>query len=158
MGRYTEAINFYEQCIEHNDKYVDAYLNLSYIYSKLKDSKQSLLYANKALLLNKDYAYAHYRKAWALQESGHMQEAIDGYSKAIELDPTDIYNYLGIACISLNNQENAAALLYANKALFIDRNCGGAYYYKSLALSNLGKPKEAEIAYTKAIELGYNPL
>ena len=157
MGRYQEAINFYQQCIERDDKYVDAYLNISYIYSKLKDNKQSLLYANKALLLNKDYAYAHYRKAWALQESGRMEEAIDGYSKAIELDPTDIYNYLGIACISLNNQENAAALLYANKAIFIDRNCGGAYYYKSLALSNLGKPKEAEAAYAKALSLGYNP-
>ena len=157
LGRYQEAINFYQQCIERDDKYVDAYLNISYIYSKLKDNKQSLLYANKALLLNKDYAYAHYRKAWALQESGRMEEAIDGYSKAIELDPTDIYNYLGIACISLNNQENAAALLYANKAIFIDRNCGGAYYYKSLALSNLGKSKEAEVAYAKALSLGYNP-
>jgi len=157
MGRYQEAINFYQQCIERDDKYVDAYLNISYIYSKLKDNKQSLLYANKALLLNKDYAYAHYRKAWALQESGRMEEAIDGYSKAIELDPTDIYNYLGIACISLNNQENAAALLYANKAIFIDRNCGGAYYYKSLALSNLGKSKEAEQAYARALALGYNP-
>ena len=157
LGRYIEAINFYQKCLEYNDKYIDAYLNISYIYSKLKNTKQSLLYANKALLINKDYAYAHYRKAWALQESGRMEEALDGYSKAIELDPTDIYNYLGIACISLNNQENAAALLYANKALFIDRNCGGAYYYKSLALSNLGKPKEAEAALTKAIELGYTP-
>ena len=93
----------------------------------------------------------------ALQESGRYEEAYDGYSKAIELDPTDIYNYLGIACIALNNQESSDALLYANKAIFLDRNCGGAYYYKSLALSNLGKIKEAEAAYAKAIELGYLP-
>lgn len=157
MGRYTEAINYYKECIVQDDRYVDAYLNISYIYSKLGDSKQSLLYANKALLINKQYAYAHYRKAWALQESGRFEEACDGYSKAIELDPTDIYNYLGIACISLNNQEDSTALLYANKALFIDRNCGGAYYYKSLALNNLGKQKEAEAAYAKALELGYTP-
>ena len=108
-------------------------------------------------MINKDYSYAHYRKAWALQESGRYQEAVDGYSKAIELDPTDIYNYLGIACISLNNDESANALLYANKALFIDRNCGGAYYYKSLALSNLGRIEEAQAAYAKAISLGYSP-
>lgn len=157
MGRYTEAINFYKECINCDDRYIDAYLNISYIYSKLGDSKQSLLYANKALLLNQSYAYAHYRKAWALQESGRFEEACDGYSKAIELDPTDIYNYLGIACISLNNQESSNALLYANKAIFLDRTCGGAYYYKSLALSNLGKIKEAEEAYAKAIELGYIP-
>lgn len=157
MGRYREAINFYKECIKYNDRYVDAYLNISFIYSKIKDIKQSLLYANKALLINKDYAYAHYRKAWALQESGRLGEALDGYSKAIELNPTDIYNYLGIACISLNTNESETALLYANKALFIDRTCGGAYYYKSLALSNLGKIKESEAAYHKAIELGYTP-
>ena len=157
MGRYTEALNFYKECIKHDDRYIDAYLNISYIYSKQGNSKQSLLYANKALLINRKYSYAHYRKAWALQESGRFEEACDGYSKAIELDPTDIYNYLGIACISLNNQESSNALLYANKAIFLDRNCGGAYYYKSLALSNLGKVKEAEEAYTKAIQLGYLP-
>ena len=157
LGRYKEALTYYDECIRCDNRYIDAYINASYVYSKIGDSKQSLIYANKALLLNKDYSYAHYRKAWALQESGRYEEAFDGYSKAIELDPTDIYNYLGIACISLNNQENENALLYANKALFIDRNCGGAYYYKSLALSNLGKIKEAEVAYSKALQLGYLP-
>ena len=157
MKRYPEAIKLYKECIARNDKYIDAYVNISYIYSKTGDTKQSMLYANKALLINKDYAYAHYRKAWALQESGKFEEALDGYSKAIELDPTDIYNYLGIACVSLNTQANINALLYANKALLIDRNCGGAYYYKSLALSNLGKSKEAEKAFAKAVKLGYQP-
>lgn len=157
MKKYTEAIDFYKECIQRNDKYIDAYVNISYIYSKLEDMKHSMLYANKALLINKDYAYAHYRKAWALQESGQFEEALDGYSKAIELDPTDIYNYLGIACVSLNTQANINALLYANKAIMLDRNCGGAYYYKSLALSNLGKCKEAEKAYAQAVKLGYMP-
>lgn len=157
LKRYSEAIHFYEECIKYNDKYIDAYVNISYIYSKTKDYKQSMLYANKALLLDKDYAYAHYRKAWALQETGKFEEAIDGYSKAMELDPTDIYNYLGIACVSLNTQANLNALLYANKAILLDRNCGGAYYYKSIALSNLGKSKEAERAFSIAQQLGYSP-
>lgn len=156
MQKYEDAIKYYKKCIEYNDQYVDAYANLSYIYSKTGDLKASILYANKALLINKDYAYAHYRKAWALQEEGKFEEAVDGYSKAIELDPTDIYNYLGIACVSLNTQANQNALLYANKAIFIDRNCGGAYYYKSVALSNLGKTKEAEAAYATAVRLGYS--
>ena len=145
------------EAVDVDDKYIDAYVNISYIYSKTKDYKLSMLYANKALLLDKDYAYAHYRKAWALQETGKFEEAIDGYSKAIELDPSDIYNYLGIACVSLNTQANLNALLYANKAILIDRNCGGAYYYKSLALSNLGKSKEAEQAFSIAQRLGYSP-
>lgn len=158
MKRYGEALNFYEECIKRDDKYIDAYVNISFIYSKTGDIKQSMLYANKAILLDKNYAYAHYRKAWAHQETGNFEEALDGYSKAMELDPSDIYNYLGIACVSLNTQANVNALLYANKALLIDRNCGGAYYYKSIALSNLGKIKEAEKAYAAAIELGFQPV
>jgi len=157
MQKYSDAVEFYKECIKRNDKYIDAYVNISYIYSKTGDMKQSMVYANKAILLNKDYAYAHYRKAWALQETGKFEEALDGYSKAMELDPSDIYNYLGIACVSLNTQANLNALLYANKAILIDRTCGGAYYYKGLALSNLGKTKEAEKAFSTAMQMGYSP-
>ena len=155
LGRYDDAIKVYEKCIEHDSQYIDAYANISYCYSKMKQFKQSVLWANKALLVNSDYAYAHYRKAWALQELGKFNEAMDFYNTAISLDPADVYNYLGMASVSLNTSENLSALKFANKAILVDSGCAGAYYLKSVALSNLGKTKEAEIVFAKAKELGY---
>lgn len=155
LEKYNAAIENYKKCIEYDDQYVDAYANISYCYSKLKDFKRSVMFANQALMVNKDYAYAHYRKAWALQELGKFNEAMDFYSTAIELDPADVYNYLGIASISINTQANITALKFANKAILVDSECAGAYYLKSVALSNLGKTKEAEMIFAKARELGY---
>jgi len=155
MGKYNEAIEFYHKCIEKETTYVDAYANISYCYSKLEDFKKSILYANKAIMVNKDYAYSHYRKAWALHNLGKYDEAIDDYFEAIELDPGDVYNYLGITGVFLDKQENYSALEFANKAIMLDRSCGNAYYYKSVALSNLGKKLEAEKVYAKARELGF---
>ncbi len=155
MEKYGEAITSYEKCIEYESTFVDAYANISFCYSKLKDFNKSILYANKAIMVNKDYAYSHYRKAWALHNLGKFDEALDDYLEAIELDPTDIYNYLGITGVFLDKKENLSALEFANKAIMLDRQCGNAYYYKSVALSNLGKKAEAEKIYAKALQLGF---
>lgn len=155
LEKYKEAIDTYQKCIEYDASFVDAYANISYCYSKLSDFKKSILFANKAIMVNKDYAYSHYRKAWALHNLGKFDEAIDDYFEAIELDPTDVYNYLGITGVFLDKQENFSALEFANKAIMLDRDCANAYYYKSVALSNLGKKLEAEKVFAKARELGF---
>ena len=153
--KYKEAIETYQKCIDCDASFVDAYANISYCYSKLSEFKKSILFANKALMVNKDYAYSHYRKAWALHNLGKFDEAINDYYEAIELDPTDVYNYLGITGVFLDKQENFSALEFANKAIMLDRDCANAYYYKSVALSNLGKKIEAEKVFAKARELGF---
>ena len=155
LGKYEESIEFYNKCIQYEPTYSDAYANISFCYSKLKDFKKSVLFANKAIMVNKDYAYSHYRKAWALHNLGKLDEAIDDYIEAIQLDPSDVFNYLGITGVFLDKQENLSALEFANKAIMLDRNCGNAYYYKSVALSNLGKKNEAEKIYAKARQLGF---
>lgn len=156
LEQYENAIASYLKCIECNESYVDAYANISYCYSKLGEIKKSMLYANKAILINKDYAYAHYRKAWGLHYMGQFKDAVEAYETALELDPTDQYSYLGLAASSLNLCESVEALKAANKAIMLDRNCGEAYYFKGMALTTLGKLKEAKVSYAKAASLGYS--
>lgn len=157
LGRYNDAIRYYEICIENDESYVDAYANISYCYSKLNDNKKSILYANKAMIINKDYAYAHYRKAWALAKNGETEEAKDFFNSAIELDPCDTFSYIGLSAANLETDNAAGALKAANLAIFTNRECAEAYYFKGLALSSLGKTKDAEKCYSKAAELGYAP-
>ena len=156
LGKYDSAIKAYQNCIDCNESYVDAYANISSCYSKMGEMKKSMIYANKAILVNKDYAYAHYRKAWGLHYLGQFEEAKESYETALELDPTDQYSYIGLAATSLDLRESMDALKAANKAIMLDRNCGEAYYFKGLALSYLGKLKEAQISYAKAASLGYS--
>ena len=153
--KYDEAIDCFLKGLEISPEDVDFYQWISYAYSKKDDHEKSLEFANRAILLNADDAYSYFRKAWALQELGKFNEAMDFYNTAISLDPADVYNYLGMASVSLNTSENLSALKFANKAILVDSGCAGAYYLKSVALSNLGKTKEAEIVFAKAKELGY---
>lgn len=155
LGKYAEAVKSFEKCIELNESYIDAYADISYCCSKTGDMKKSILYANKAMLINKDYAYAHYRKAWALAYDGKFMQAKDFFESAIELDPTDTYSYIGLAATSISTNDAQKALNAANKAIFLDRNCGEAYYFKGAALSTMGKAKEAEKYYAMALKLGY---
>lgn len=155
LGKYEDAIKSFENCIKYDDTFVDAYANISYCYSKLKDYKKSTLYANKAIMVNKEYAYAHYRKAWGLQALGKYEDAKESYEYALELDPSDSSSYIGLSSIGINLNDANEALKAANMAIFLDRNCGEAYYFKSLALSNLGKVKEAEKNFALAKKLGY---
>ena len=156
LGKYAEAIKAFEKCIELNESYVDAYADISYCYSKLKEIKKSILYANKAMMIDKDYAYAHYRKAWGLAYEGKPNEAKDFFESAIELDPSDTYSYIGLSAVHLDTNNSSEALKAANMAIFLDRECGEAYYFKAAALSAQGKAKEAEKYYSKAMKLGYN--
>ena len=43
MEKYGEAITSYEKCIEYESTFVDAYANISFCYSKLKDFNKSIL-------------------------------------------------------------------------------------------------------------------
>lgn len=155
LGKYKEAIQSFEKCVECNSSYVDGYANISYCYSKIGEMKKSMLYANKALMVNKDFAYAHYRKAWGLHLLGKFEEAKESYEYALKLDPTDTFSYIGLSAANINMNDSADALKAANMAIFLDRNCGEAYYFKGLALSNLGKAKDAEKCYSMAKKLGY---
>lgn len=155
LGKFDEAIKYYQRCIEANENYVDGYANISYCYSKMKEWKKSILYANQAILVNKDYAYAHYRKAWGLHFTEHFKEAKESYEYALKLDPSDTFSYVGLAATCLNLDDAKDALSAANSAILINRDYGEAYYFKGVALSNLGKTKEAEKSFFKAKELGY---
>lgn len=155
LGKYEDAIKSFEKCIELNDTYVDAYADISYCYSKMNELKKAMLYANKAIMINKDYAYAHYRKAWSLHRLGNFEEAKTFYSSAVKLDPTDSYSYIGLSAVNLDINNSAEALKAASMAIFLNRDCAEAYYFKGSALSLLGKAKEAEKYYIKAKKLGY---
>lgn len=156
LGKYELAIKSFEKCIEYNEFYVDAYANISYCYSKIGDTKKSIAFANKAILVDKDYAYAHYRKAWMLHYSGRFEDAKESYEAALELNPTDQYSYIGLAATNISLENSLAAIKAANEAIMLDRDCGEAYYFKGLALSLIGKVKEAQTCYAKAMTLGYS--
>ena len=88
-----------------------------------------------------------------LHNSGHYQEALAAYERAIELDPNfaDAYDAKGDALFSLNRY--SGALAFYERAMQLDPDYAHAYEGKGNVLYNLGRYQDALMAYEQAIQL-----
>ncbi len=93
------------------------------------------------------------KKGIELGELGRLEEALEAYNKATELDPqlAEAWYNKGVALDELGRLEEA--LEAYNKATEIDPQLAKAWYNKGVALYKLGRLEEELEAFTKAIEI-----
>lgn len=92
-------------------------------------------------------------KGIALGRLGKHEEALDAFSKAIEIDPqfASAWNDKGVTFGRLGRHEEGLDVF--SKAIEINPQYAGAWYNKGVALYELGRHQEALDAYNKAIEI-----
>lgn len=85
--------------------------------------------------------------------AGRLQEAMQGYRRALELDPRqpDALNLLGLACHQSNHSELGAH--YIAQAIGMNPHAPLYYIHMGMALRALGKPPLALAAYRQALAL-----
>ena len=91
-------------------------------------------------------------KGNALVKEKKYKEALDCYSKAIEIDPNDPILYSNRSAMHLNLSEFDQALADADKAISIKADYAKAYLRKGKALEGLNKVDEALSAYKLGLE------
>ncbi|GHU98537.1 hypothetical protein FACS1894159_01140 [Bacteroidia bacterium] len=101
-------------------------------------------------------AEEYFNKGYEFASNGDFNSAIENYSKAIEIDPTDAmaYNNRGNAKSDLGDKE--AAIEDYDKAIEINPNLAEAYNNRGVAKSDLGDHRAAIEDYDKAIEINPN--
>ena len=131
--------------------------NLNYyfsqVYADLQDYKNALIHINKQLLIEKD-AMNYGEKTCFLFRLERFDEAIEAANKALEFGENG-NTYYWLACCYEAKEEYTKALEYINKSILLGENDCWTFWHKSSIMGALGKNKEAEIAYKKAIELGF---
>ena len=177
---WDKATVEYSKAIELNPEFTEAYAQralailLEQEYNLTMDclSEAAIRDAEKALALNpaidldRRLARAYVFQGNCYYEDREFEEAIAGYTKAMELDPniscrTPIDIYWELFYDSLTDREYDKAIEYANKA--IELNTGDSdYYYRQLAEAYYGRggeyledwePEKAIADFTKAIKL-----
>jgi tetratricopeptide (TPR) repeat protein len=149
-----EKIGFYNQAIELNPKYAEAYNYRGNAYFDKKMYDIALSDYNKAISLNPNYAnpyinlgnyYANVKKEY--------DRALQEYDKAITLSPKDarIYSKRGVVYDKKNDSEKA--LRDYNKALELDQNLSDAYFNRGELYSRKKELDKAIQDFNKAIEL-----
>jgi len=89
-------------------------------------------------------------------KSGNIKEAIECYSKAIELEPENSVFFANRAAAQLKINLFEEALEDANRSTELDPTYGKAYGRTGLALFNLKRYEESLEAYTKALDITPN--
>ena len=110
-------------------------------------------------------AYLRGRQLLPQRNSSDLEQAMEAFELAVELDPQFALAWVGLAESanlleahgSLNpDRQNEIMQSAINRALEINPNLGEAYTSKGSRLDDLGQTQEAEAAYKRAIELSPN--
>ena len=97
VGEIEKAIADFEQLLEIDPKYINAYLSLAKISYNNHDYNKVLIYTGDALDLNESNAQAHFLAGRAEHQLGYFDQAIESYNNAITInrDFGEAYLYRG---------------------------------------------------------------
>lgn len=171
LNRDDEALLAYEKAIElgganakDNESLSNAWSGKGTVLAKLGRFNESIDAFDKAIELSpQTAAFVWLSKGDAFNESGRYEEAVKAYDKVVELNPDSMkalsahaYGSKGDA-LSAWGKYDEAVKAYDNAIEQYPLEPMGAqtWYKKGLALEVLGRQAEAEAAYSKARELGY---
>ena len=129
---------------------------LSFIFTIENNYKQAINYANKAIIINSQNAYAYYQKDYALFYSQKFSKSKESFVKSDKLGflNYNLFSMLSYLFYIENNFSKAHS--YINKALLLCKDDSTIYYLKAGILASIGKEKEAVNYYQKALTLEKN--
>jgi len=158
-GLYEDAIKAFDEAIELDPQQnrgrlvkANALLNLG----RYNESLEIFDEAIEAASQNSEKAQIWFEKAHLFAEQGNYNETTEALEKVFELAPQDIDLWInGGILLSAVLGRYDDALKYYERALQIDPKDGYAWYARGEALKSLGRNSEADAAFVKAKELGY---
>ncbi|GAA6157309.1 hypothetical protein NBRC116588_27820 [Pyruvatibacter sp. HU-CL02332] len=119
--------------------------------------EQAIIHCTRALeagdLPEADMVTAHVNRGVAYKLTGQLDEAIEDYTKALELSPEsgDIYTTRANAFLEMAQLD--AAINDANKALAFNPDYAAAYYVRGRIFEALGQKSFARDDFVRAYEL-----
>ena len=152
-GEYKEGIEDYNQAIELNPQYAEAYNNRGNAKKRLGEYKEAIKDYNQAIELNPQYAKAYYNRGNAKKRLREYKEAIQDYSEAIELNPQYAKAYCNQGLVKDKLGDKTGAIKDYNQAIELNPQYAKAYYKRGFIKEKLGDKTGAIKDYNQAIEL-----
>ncbi|MDM8519703.1 tetratricopeptide repeat protein [Anaerolineales bacterium HSG6] len=152
-GNFSEAIELFDQAIELDDEFANAYNNRGLSYYELGESNQALADFNQAIKLAGDDSTPYNNRGIVYDDLGNYDQALTDYDQAIALDDSDplFYNNRGVTHGNLGDYESALADF--NVSLELDDAYALAYSNRGEIYYNLDDHVSALADYDTAIEL-----
>jgi len=150
-NNYHEAIANFDQAIEIQPSYSEAWYMKGYALFSLEKYQKALVAYDRALENNPDYVDAWHDRGSILRNLGRNQEAIASYDKAIEIQPDYAlaWHNRGKALFAMEIYEEAINSF--DKAIQSESNNADAWISKGDVYKKLKSYEEAISAYNQAM-------
>lgn len=151
--KYTKAIANFEQAIQEEPQFAEAYFNIGYCHDELGEHQKAVTAFKKAIQLKPDFVEAHYNLGIAFDELKQYKDSIGAYSRAAELKPDffEAFFNLGVALGKENRHQEAVNAF--KEAIRISPDDAEAHLNLGIAYSHLNLYQEALEALKQAIRI-----
>ena len=152
--KYDRAIEDYNQALQLNPKYAEAFYSRGNAYNKKGEYDRAIADFNQALLLNPKDAEAFNNRGIAYRNKGEYDRAIADFNQALLLNPKYaefLYNNRGIAYGKKGEYDRAIADF--NQALQLNPKDAAAFNYRGIAYGNKKEYDRAIADYNQALLL-----
>jgi tetratricopeptide (TPR) repeat protein len=143
-GKWSEAIDAYQQATRVDPQNADAYVRLGDAYMGAAKWAEALVAYKKAVALAPQSVDAQYALGDAYNTMRMHGDAFAPLVKAIQLDPTFAEAYYGIGYAYLAGKQYAKSLSFLNSAIRLKPDYEDAHYGLAVAHLNLGNQKELD--------------
>ena len=151
--KYEEAIKRYDQAIDINPQFAEAYNNRGITKDLLGRHEEAITDYNEAIRINPQLAEAYYNRGTTKDLLGRHEKAIADYDQAIRINPqyAQAYYNRGNAKGELGQHEEAIADY--DEAIRINPQYAQAYCNRGTAKLALGQHDDAIADYDHAIRI-----
>lgn len=154
QGKYYEALNSYEQAIQHTPDSVDAWLGKGNVLFTLSRYEKAISAYETAVEYNPNSAYAWNSQGSGLWRLGRFTEAFKSFTQATKLMPTYIDAWYNMGYTASNNlQQYQDAIAALDKAVQLKPDYAAAWIEKANALYNMQRYSAAVEASERAVQL-----
>jgi len=150
---YAVSAQLYEQAVEQDAKYAEAWNNLGYVYSRLGQHAKSEAALRKALALDPSSKFAHVNLGNALTGQKKYEEAIPEFKKELEVNPKDNLAHLNlsVAYVLGRHYEQAIPELELSAANYPDNP--SVQFNLGICHAKIGQPEKAVSAFIRSVEI-----
>ncbi len=142
---YKKSIEYFNNVLQLNEKYIQAYYNRGLSYMNLKEDSVAIVDFDNVIKLDEKYKNAYYWKAYCLRNINRTEEAIRNYDIVISLDDKYETAYVdrGIAYMDEKIKDYDKAIADFNIANSLNPKAADIYYNRALAHMYKNDPDSA---------------
>jgi len=153
-GSYEEAILEYTYAISRKPDFDDAYLNRGIANFSLLNINEAIYDFNQAIKINPKKSNAYFCRGECYNWIGNSQSlAIEDFTKAINLTPSDDEAYKKLCLAYINLGKNKEALEDLNQAISINKENANAYFCRASIYVEKGDSTQGKNDLKKSAEL-----